>query len=394
MKYRRVVTSGPAGCCTSVSPELSVSLHPPLPTGVITNIADTTVCGGSPVQLKVLLTGTGPWRVTYADNSTPGPVANVTTNRAVVPALLSSSAAVSSHSLRLNRIEDANGCLAVSITGTKQATVYKVPVPNAGNDTSVCGPVITLRAKPTAGTGLWTFPPAAITTASVNPVVTVTMDSSQFSNGRLVQRFYWRETNWLCTSKDSVDVTFYKRISSINAGPDEIYYSAFREFGLKNDPPLQWETGSWSLVNGSGTFLPGRVTGIADGQNQYKWTIVNGKCSRSDMLSVQVFPLDIPEGFSPNNDPDGYNNTFEIRGLNRNENEAELRIINGAGVEVFTTSSTPANQGNWKDWDGTNMKGNDVPEGTYYYVLKITPVNLSEPQSPVKVSGFIILKRK
>jgi hypothetical protein len=394
MKYRRVITSGLAGCCTSTSSELTISLHPPLPTGVITNTADTTVCGGSTVQLKVQLTGTGPWKVTYADNSAPGPVASVTTGHAVVPAMPLSAAAVSSHSLTLYRIDDVNGCRAVSITGSKQATVYKVPVPNAGNDTSVCGPVVTLKAKPGIVAGLWTFPPAAITPASGNPVVTVTVDSSLFTNGRLVQRFYWRETNWQCTAMDSVDITFYRRVSSINAGPDEIFYSAFREFELKNDPPLQWETGSWSVMNGSGTFLPGRVTGISEGQNQYKWTIVNGNCSRSDMLTVQVFPLDIPEGFSPNNDPDGYNNTFEIRGLNRSDNEAELRIINGAGVEVFSTSSTPASQGNWKDWDGTNAKGKDVPEGTYYYVLKITPVDLSEPQKPVKVSGFIILKRK
>jgi hypothetical protein len=394
MKYRRVVTSGLAGCCSSISPELTVDLHPPLPTGVITNTADTTVCGGSTVQLKVQLTGTGPWKVTYADNSTPGPVANVATGRAIVPALPSSAAAVSSHSHTLYSIEDANGCLAVSITGTKLATVYKVPAPNAGNDTSVCGAVVRLNARPSVGAGLWTFPSGVITAPSANPVETVTIDSSLFTGGRLVQRFYWRETNWQCTARDSVDITFYKRVSSINAGPDETFYSAFREFELKNDPPLQWETGTWMVEKGSGSFMPGRVIGISEGVNQYKWTIVNGKCSLSDILNVLVFPLDIPEGFSPNNDSEDYNNTFEIRGLNRSDNEAELKIISGAGIEVFSASSTPANQDNWRDWDGKNAKGNDVPEGTYYYVLKITPVDLSEAQKPVKVSGFIILKRK
>jgi hypothetical protein len=394
MKYRRVVTSGLAGCCTSVSPELTVSLHPPLPTGIITNISDTTVCGGSTVQLKVLLTGTGPWRVTYADNAEAGSVANVTTFSSVVPAPVTSATSVSSHALTLYRIEDANGCLAVSMTGTKLSTVYKVPVPNAGNDTSVCGPAVRLNARASTGTGLWTFPPAALTVPSADPAATVTIDSSLFTGGRLVQRFHWRETNWQCTARDSVDITFYKRVSSINAGPDETFYSAFREFELKNDPPLQWETGTWIVEKGSGSFIPGRVTGISEGINQYKWTITNGNCSLSDLLDVLVLPLDIPEGFSPNNDPDGYNNTFEIRGLNRNDNEAELRIINGAGIEVFSTSSTPASQDNWKDWDGKNNRGNDVPEGTYYYVLKITPVGLSEPQKPVKVSGFVILKRK
>lgn len=400
--YRRRVTSGLAGTCVNVSAPVTISIHPPLPTGVIINNADTTICGEKQVQLKVRLTGSGPWKVTYADNSADGQETDATAAQALFSLTPASPLAVNNHLFTLTRIEDTNGCLAVSLSGSKRATVYRVPVPNAGRDTAVCGPSVTLHAIPSVGTGLWTFPPAAITAASVNPTVRVSIDSSLFSGGKLTSRFYWQETNWQCVRKDSVDITFHKRIASINAGPDEVFYSAYREYQLKNDPPEQWETGTWQVEKGTGNFIPGRVTGISEGLNTYRWTITNGLmngnvmtagCSRSDLLNLQVYPLQIPEGFSPDNDGEGYNNTFEIRGLNLEDNTVELRIINGAGVEVFSAKSVQGGGGDWREWDGKNKKGIDVPEGTYYYVLKIHPVGLSEPQKPAQRSGFIILKR-
>ena len=106
------------------------------------------------------------------------------------------------------------------------------------------------------------------------------------------------------------------------------------------------------------------------------------------MVDVTIYDLVIPEGFSPNNDPGGYNNTFIVKGLDLPNQVAELVIINGAGAEVFTTTNRNGNE--WSDWDGKNSKGIDLPEGTYYYLLKIT----SNGNGQVfKKSGFIVLKR-
>jgi len=107
-----------------------------------------------------------------------------------------------------------------------------------------------------------------------------------------------------------------------------------------------------------------------------------------DQVSVSIYDLLIPEGFSPNNDPDGYNNTFKINGLDLPNQIAELKVVNGAGTEVFSTSNRNGNE--WTDWDGKNSKGVDLPEGTYYYLLKIQ----SKGNDQVfKKSGFIVLKR-
>lgn len=127
---------------------------------------------------------------------------------------------------------------------------------------------------------------------------------------------------------------------------------------------------------------------MSEGLNTFLWTVTRGACKFEDEIQVTVLNLFIPEGFSPNNDPGGYNNTFRIKGLDTDKQLAELTVINGAGIEVFRTSNTGGSE--WVDWDGKNMKGNDVPEGTYYYLLKLIS---KENNQVFKKSGFIVLKR-
>jgi gliding motility-associated-like protein len=98
----------------------------------------------------------------------------------------------------------------------------------------------------------------------------------------------------------------------------------------------------------------------------------------------------IPEGISP--DGDNLNDTLKITGLDASIQEADLKILNSAGTLVFSTSHKPGDAPGtgWVDWTGRDMKGAPLPEGTYYYLLKVyTP----ETGHVAKVSGFIILKR-
>jgi flagellar hook assembly protein FlgD len=69
----------------------------------------------------------------------------------------------------------------------------------------------------------------------------------------------------------------------------------------------------------------------------------------------------------------------------------DLTILNGAGTVVFSTSNKNGND-EWVDWDGKNSKGIEFPEGTYYYLLKVSSGKVSGRVS--KRSGFIILKRQ
>jgi gliding motility-associated-like protein len=106
---------------------------------------------------------------------------------------------------------------------------------------------------------------------------------------------------------------------------------------------------------------------------------------RSDQVTITVYELKIPEGFSPNNDM--INDEFVIQGLNSAYNEASLKIFNSAGSVVFSTDNL--NENIWTNWNGQGPNG-ILPEGTYYYLLT---VKSKRNDSAFKKSGFILLKR-
>jgi len=181
----------------------------------------------------------------------------------------------------------------------------------------------------------------------------------------------------------------------VYAGGDTTLYS-FDNIFHTAAAAVQVGTGEWSVVEGSGTFDDyfNNMTVIKDllpapSINKFLWKVTNGKCIGEDILEVKVLDIFIPEGFSPNND--GINDKFIITGLDLPNQIAELKIVNSAGVEVFSTSNINGQE--WTDWDGKNTKGDDLPEATYYYMLKLISAGNSGNGQVHKESGFTILKR-
>ncbi|NMD04031.1 MAG: gliding motility-associated C-terminal domain-containing protein [Bacteroidales bacterium] len=129
------------------------------------------------------------------------------------------------------------------------------------------------------------------------------------------------------------------------------------------------------------------VRNISIGLNTYKWTVTNGPCKLEDQVDMEVSSAVVPEAISPNGD--NINDELEISGLDLENQDVELTIVNGAGTLVFST--TNINNSTWKNWDGTNSGGKELPEGTYFYLLK---VNSGKTGMVIPKSGFIILKRK
>ena len=245
-------------------------------------------------------------------------------------------------------------------------------------------------AVPSDGTGLWTFPVQVLQSLPSAYNTTIKIDSS-YTSASVAYKFYWQETNWLCSNKDSVTITFYNRINVIDAGRDTSLMSFDYMTGLKGSIPLAFETGEWSVVSGTGDFDNKNanetyVRNIDLGLNTFKWTITNGKCVLEDVVNINVLSLVIPGGISPNGD--NINDSLIINGLDLSNQVVELTIVNGAGTQVFSTSN--GNGGIWRNWDGKSSKGVDLPEGTYYYLLKVTSSNTG---LVVPKSGFIILRR-
>ena len=86
---------------------------------------------------------------------------------------------------------------------------------------------------------------------------------------------------------------------------------------------------------------------------------IQGRAGENDDIFV-------PNGITPNND--GANDVLIIDQLLNNPDDFpdnELMIFNRWGDILF--QAKPYNN----DWDGKNISGKDLPEGTYYYVLRL-----------------------
>lgn len=90
--------------------------------------------------------------------------------------------------------------------------------------------------------------------------------------------------------------------------------------------------------------------------------ISNGNCSLSfsDTASVAVQLCSIPKGISPNNDGDNDSLDLSFYSINK------IDIFNRYGTKVYSKSNYS------NEWTGQSDNGNELPDGTYYYVIDFT----------------------
>jgi gliding motility-associated-like protein len=106
------------------------------------------------------------------------------------------------------------------------------------------------------------------------------------------------------------------------------------------------------------------------------------------VVKIEACGIVIPESISPNGD--GKNDYFAIENLELYPN-TEIWIYTRWGLEVFHSSNY---QNNWNGITESklNIAGDNLPEGTYYYVLKLGGDNtLSDFGKTFK--GFVYIKR-
>lgn len=120
----------------------------------------------------------------------------------------------------------------------------------------------------------------------------------------------------------------------------------------------------------------------------YQLTVVDSKgCFAHDFISiylacencVALTDSTIYTGFSPNND--GKNDFWKIPMFDFYK-ENEVHIFNRWGGEVWSTQNYD-NQHNF--WSGKNLKGHQLPDGTYFYYIRY---------HEEKIKGWVIIKRE
>jgi gliding motility-associated-like protein len=117
---------------------------------------------------------------------------------------------------------------------------------------------------------------------------------------------------------------------------------------------------------------------------EYQICDFENQCDQANVfVMVLEGQLHIPEAFTPNGD--NVNDFFEIEGIQQFEGNS-LTIINRWGKKVYEArnygiSTSPVY------WDGkwsNNGNNNDVPTGTYYYIL-----DLGNGEQPIAGSVYI-----
>ena len=115
-----------------------------------------------------------------------------------------------------------------------------------------------------------------------------------------------------------------------------------------------WHSPTGTTISGN----PIDITGASPGTYLIDIITADG-CSASGQVLVAGTLCKVPLGISPNND--GYNDNWNLEGLD---------IVK---LEIFSRYGNIVYEGNeYKDeWHGQDFKGRPLPDGTYYYYMKL-----------------------
>jgi gliding motility-associated-like protein len=128
------------------------------------------------------------------------------------------------------------------------------------------------------------------------------------------------------------------------------------------------DTAGWQLLQGEYVAKGGEqwvIVGNFYPDTLFPSIIVNSMADPSwlnyyymyvDDFSVSTKPLKEPNVFTPNSD--GINDLWKTGG-----NVTKISILNRWGNTVFSAEN------NFSGWNGEDQKGNECPDGVYYYIL-------------------------
>ena len=336
--------------CTATSPTTYNVTVNPLPAATASN--NGPLCAGSALNV----TGGAAGMTTY---SWTGP--NGFTSTLQSPSVSASATVVMAGVYTLT-VTNASGC---TNTATTTVVVNSLPVVNitSSNSPMCMNDLRTLTGSPVGGTFIISDGPGTITgnVLSATGIGTINIE--------------YNYTN-VCTYKALQSIIVNEKPVAI-AGPDQEMTFIF-ETQMTAELSSS-ETGEWSLISGSGHISDihspaTRVTELSIGENMFLWKVQNGNCEASAEVKITIHDLFVPSVITPNGD--GKNDYFKI---SENIGKVELIIVNRWGNVEYTN-------GNYlNDWNGRNNKGSELPNDTYFYVLKFENGKIKK--------GSVLIKR-
>lgn len=331
------------GCVNTDQVDVSINALP-----IVITSADTSVCLGDAVNLTATGGSIYDWDngLGLGQNQSPTPTVNTVYNVVVT---------------------DANGC---SNTGQVNVSIDPIPTIVANNDTTICNGQTVLLMSTGGAIYSWDNGLGLGALHNVTPAVNTTYTVTGYdANG--------------CSNTDQVVVTVdacLPPVAAFSVSDSTICINDCVDFtDLSTNSPDTW---TWYFFNANtltsidqnpidicysttGTFDVKLVVSNVHGADSVTYTNLMVVDSCNTPVAPIVVEVIVPNVFTPN--VDGQNDLFNISGTGITE--LNLKIFNRWGEMLFETNQL--NEG----WNGRTTAGAEVPDGTYFYVAKVTTLD-------------------
>jgi gliding motility-associated-like protein len=146
-----------------------------------------------------------------------------------------------------------------------------------------------------------------------------------------------------------------------------------------NTASFTWQYGGNTVATNSSTFdvtsYLNATTVVETLPLTFSVTVQSNGCQQTEAIILDRIYCQIQRGISPNND--GKNENFDLRQMN----VQQLSIYNRYGTKVYSKVEYT------NEWVGQSDAGNELPDGTYYYVIEFKNNQASK-------TGWIYINRQ
>ncbi len=178
-----------------------------------------------------------------------------------------------------------------------------------------------------------------------------------------------------CTFRDSLSVII--PVATISPADTMACVEEFTQIKLQVHSPNAWQytwntgnTGNEQAVTNAGTYFVVRTFSVCVATDTFR--------VRTEACGIIVHDAITPNG-------DGINDTWVVEGIDKFPKNS-VQVFDKWGNSLYQKS----NYNN--DWFGRQSNGESVPDGTYYYVVKLNALKLSEGEHDI-FTGALLVKR-
>ena len=218
--------------------------------------------------------------------------------------------------------------------------------------------------------GIYTASPAGLSINSATGVVNYALSTP----GSYVVTYTTAANTTTCklTATSTASLILSKDVMPMITGECEgpvfvLRAAALNSSYITTGTTYQWTTSTGALL---GTLVNQAVTELGN----YSVKVTNSLgCIGTAIINVDAITCSVPKGISVNGD--GINDVWDLSGFK----VKQLNIFNRYGQKVYSKTDYR------KEWVGQSDKGDELPDGTYFYVIERVGVD--------SVSGWVYVNR-